>query len=88
MIINTGESCGEGSIETLQSRISDNNLEYSCYDVFGDPTDQSQWQDLSVCASKIITAVQQGTTLSLSTQTLYIILLYYVDGVNKYCPSL
>ena len=61
MIINTGESCGEGSVQTLENRVGKNNLIYSCYDVFGDPTNASQWLELSECASGIISAVQQGT---------------------------
>lgn len=53
-----GESCGEGTLDTLKNMVTERNLAYSCYDVFGDPS--SQAEDLSVCASKIITAVQQG----------------------------
>ena len=45
---------------TLKEEINARNLLYSCYDVFGDPTDQSQVQDLSICTSMIITAVQRG----------------------------
>ena len=56
----TGESCGKGTLVTLQKRISDQNLKFSCYDVFGNPTVTSQVEELSVCASKIITAKQNG----------------------------
>ena len=58
-----GESCGNGqTLAELKHRIKEQKLQYNCYDVFGDPKDQSQWKDLSVCTSKIISAVQQGTT--------------------------
>lgn len=56
----TGESCGSGTIKDLQSAVEMKGLMYSCYDVFGDPQDSSSVQDLSTCASKIITAEQQG----------------------------
>ena len=57
----TGESCGKGTLVTLQERILDRNLKFSCYDIFGNPTVTSQVASLSVCASKIITAKQNGT---------------------------
>ena len=56
----TGESCGNGTLVTLQERILARNLKFSCYDVFGNPTVTSQVDALSVCASKIITAKQNG----------------------------
>ena len=60
MTYHAGESCGEGTLITLKEEINARSLSYSCYDVFGDPTNQTQVQDLSICTSKIITAVQQG----------------------------
>jgi hypothetical protein len=56
----TGESCGTGTVVTLQERIMARNLTFSCYDIFGNPTMTSQVEELSVCASKIITAKQNG----------------------------
>ena len=56
----TGESCGKGTVATLENRIRARNLDFSCYDIFGDPTITSQVEELSVCASKIITATQNG----------------------------
>ena len=56
----TGESCGKGTLVTLEKKIKARNLKFSCYDIFGDPTDASQVQQLSVCASKIVTAEQKG----------------------------
>ena len=56
----TGESCGKGTLVTLQERILARNLKFSCYDIFGNPTVTSQVEALSTCASKIITAVQNG----------------------------
>ena len=58
-----GESCGNGqTLADLRQRVGERKLKYSCYDVFGDPKDQSQWNDLSICASRIITAEQQEAT--------------------------
>ena len=57
----TGESCGKGTLVKLQERIRAQNLKFSCYDIFGNPTVMSQVENLSVCASKIITAKQKGT---------------------------
>ena len=57
----TGESCGEGTLATLKNKVNERNFAYSCYDIFGDLNDESMLQTISVCASKIITAVQQGT---------------------------
>jgi len=56
----TGESCGEGTLVTLKNTLNDKNLEYTCYNVFGDLMDESQTQDLSIWSSKIITAEQEG----------------------------
>ena len=60
----TGESCGMGSLVTLQERIVERNLKFSCYDIFGNPTMTSQVEQLSLCASKIITATQNGMALN------------------------
>ena len=60
----TGESCGKGTVMTLQERILDRNLKFSCYDIFGNPTVNSQVEELSTCASKIITAKQNGVLLN------------------------
>ena len=60
----TGESCGVGTLVTLENMIRAKNLKYSCYDVFGDPRDMSQVQALSTCASKIIRAVQGGMNVT------------------------
>ena len=61
--IHTGESCGSGqTLADLRHRVSEQKLKYSCYDVFGDPKNRSQWKDLSICASRIVIAEQQGTT--------------------------
>ena len=56
----TGESCGKGAVVTLQETIMAKNLKFSCYDIFGNPTIPSQLQNLSICASKIITPLQNG----------------------------
>lgn len=65
--MHAGESCGNGqTLADLRQRASERNLKYSCYDVFGDPKNQSQWKDISTCASRIITAEQQGTTPELN----------------------
>ena len=55
-----GESCGTGTLMTLQGMVRERNLSYSCYDVFGDLDDNSKVQELSACASRIIVAEQQG----------------------------
>ena len=56
----TGESCGNGTLVTLQERIMEQNLKFSCYDIFGNPKETSQVEKLSACASKIITPLQNG----------------------------
>ena len=56
----TGDSCGNGTLVTLQERIRKQNLKFSCYDIFGNPTETSQVEVLSACASKIITPLQNG----------------------------
>ena len=60
----TGESCGNGTLMALQKRIVEQNLKFSCYDIFGNPTMTSQVEQLSLCASKIITATQNGMVLN------------------------
>ena len=57
-----GESCGNGqTLADLRHRVTEQKVKYSCYDVFGDSKNQSQWKGLSICASRIITAEQHGT---------------------------
>ena len=58
----SGESCGEGTLLTLQNRLKElgfNN--YVCYDIYGDPMDPQQLAD---CAVGIITAIQKGVYLT------------------------
>lgn len=62
----TGESCGKGTLVTLQERIMAQNLNFSCYNIFGNPTVTSQVDKLSVCASRIITATQNGIWFELN----------------------
>lgn len=55
---NPGESCGEGSLVTLQNGLRDRGIEdFVCYDIYGDPLDPRQLVD---CAVGIITAIQKG----------------------------
>ena len=62
-----GESCGSSQIlADLRRRVTEQKLKYNCYDVFGDPTNRSQWKGLSSCASRIITSEQHGTTPELN----------------------
>ena len=37
----TGESCGNGTVATLENEIKVRNLKLGCYDIFGDPTKTS-----------------------------------------------
>lgn len=65
-------------MEMLQSQVIEKKLNFSCYDVFGDPKDTSQVQDLSACATRIISAVQQGKLVIIVYLAVILLLLLYV----------
>lgn len=57
-----GESCGNGTLGTLETTIKERlpNVYYECYNVYGDPKDSAQVQGLTDCAANIISSRQQG----------------------------
>ena len=56
-----GEACGEGTLIVLQDQLEAKHFQYSCYNIYGDLNDESQLEDLSLCASHIVNATQKGT---------------------------
>ncbi len=55
------ETCGKGSLVRLKQKFDMKGIGYSCYDVYGYPTNTDpSLVALTDCAARIITSEQQG----------------------------
>ena len=52
-----GESCSDGSMNVMRSRVTERSIEYDCYDVYGDI---NQANTIAACVSTIISEIQKG----------------------------
>ena len=52
-----GESCLDGSMKVMRSRVTERSIEYDCYDVYGDI---NQANIIAACVSTIISEIQKG----------------------------
>lgn len=71
-----GEACGQGSLAHLRDLLELKNISCSCYNIYGDLNDESQTESLSVCASHIVNATQQGQFSGLSVMAIFSVIKY------------
>lgn len=49
-----------GTLIKLQEIMESKRISYTCYNIYGDATDESQREALSMCAAIIVNATQKG----------------------------
>ena len=59
-----GENCSSGSLITLRQNATGLGLSYTCYDLYGRASNESQTEPLSMCINAVIERVQKGMTSS------------------------